>query len=89
MPGMVTCKFDMNPIYNERASVETSFPPLYTEQKKKRCILSSIHFSLRTLLSDIIASYFCHLSDIRLANALVCFRSPSTAKEIPFRLKTP
>ena len=29
MPGLVTCKFDKDPIKNERAGVETSFFPLY------------------------------------------------------------
>ena len=46
--------------------------------KKKKTLHTFFHY----LLFPDYATYFYHLSDIRLANTLICFRFPSVAKEL-------
>ena len=45
---------------------------IYTEQKKKRHMHFSVHFSKSTLFSDI-ARYVYYLTYIRLPDTLICF----------------
>ena len=42
-----------------------------------------VRVHLGTYIENVnVAMYFCHLSDIRMADALVCVQFPSVAKEL-------